>query len=63
MTPACIQALCHVPPADKSNPTNAMGIYEEDFGGITYTQQSLYHFFADFAPYIPRYSPVRGIGR
>lgn len=47
-------SLYQVPRVHKSNPNNGLGIYEEDCEGITYTQQSLDRFFADFTPYIPQ---------
>ena len=48
---ARIQALYQVPRVDKANPSNALGIYEEDFGYI-YAQQNLDRFFASFTPYV-----------
>lgn len=54
MTPVCIQALYQVSPTDKANPTKVLGLYEEDFLGYTYSQESLDDFFANFTPYIPQ---------
>lgn len=53
ITPACIQALYHIPPNDphaKVSPNNSMGIFEE---GDYYSQGDLDLFFANFTSYIP----------
>ncbi|ESZ95141.1 hypothetical protein SBOR_4473 [Sclerotinia borealis F-4128] len=51
ITPACIKALYHIPLANKANPNNAMGIWEE---GDFYDQEDLNLFFANYTPYIPQ---------
>ena len=51
MTPACIKALYKVPPADKANSSNSMGIYSQF---ESYFQLSLNAFFAKFTPNIPQ---------
>lgn len=50
ITPICIAALYGVPPGNKANPSNAMGIFEE---GDFYAQEDLDLFYANFTPYIP----------
>ncbi|KAK4539363.1 hypothetical protein LTR36_010993 [Oleoguttula mirabilis] len=50
ITPACIKALYHVPPATKADPSNSMGIFEN---GDFYAQEDLNLFFANYTPYIP----------
>lgn len=56
ITPACIKALYHVPPATMSNPTNNLGIFED---GDFYAQEDLNLFFANYTPYIPNGAYVR----
>ncbi|KAF7959745.1 hypothetical protein EAE96_001354 [Botrytis aclada] len=51
ITPECIKALYQIPLANKANPNNAMGIWEE---GDFYDQQDLDLFFANYTPYIPK---------
>jgi len=51
ITPACIAALYKIPPGDKANPDNVMGIFEE---GDFYSQEDLNLFFKNFTPKIPQ---------
>ena len=51
ITPICIKALYKIPPGDKANPSNSMGIFEE---GDYYSQEDLNLFFANFTPYVPQ---------
>ncbi|KAI9742807.1 MAG: hypothetical protein M1818_003536 [Claussenomyces sp. TS43310] len=51
ITPICIAALYEIPKGTKADPSNAMGIFEED----QYLQQSdLNYFFGNFSPQIPQ---------
>jgi tripeptidyl-peptidase-1 len=51
ITPACLAALYKFPPADKADPSNAMGLFEN---GDFYDQEDLDLFFRNFTPHIPQ---------
>ena len=50
VTPNCIAAIYQIPPAEKADPSNAMGIFE--FGDV-YSPTDLDQFFNSYAPSIP----------
>lgn len=50
VTPACIKALYGLPTADKANPNNSLGIFEQN---SWYQYQDLDLFFDNYAPDIP----------
>ena len=51
ITPACIAALYHIPPGDKSDPTNTMGVFEAELQ--YWDQEDLNLFFTNFTRQIP----------
>lgn len=53
ITPECIKALYQVPNATKADPSNALGIFEEQVYAGSYYQASLDGFFTDYYPEIP----------
>ncbi|KAI4141846.1 MAG: hypothetical protein LQ340_007523 [Diploschistes diacapsis] len=50
ITPECIRALYDVPPANLSDPSNSMGIFET---GAAYAQKDMDLFYSRYAPQIP----------
>jgi tripeptidyl-peptidase-1 len=51
ITPDCVAALYKIPPGELSDPSNAMGIFED---GDFYAQEDLNLFFQNYAPQIPQ---------
>ncbi|KAH6660863.1 peptidase S8/S53 domain-containing protein [Truncatella angustata] len=51
VTPQCIADLYEIPPADKANPNNSMGLYERE---CWYQDEDLDLFFESYAPNIPQ---------
>lgn len=52
LTPACITAIYEIPPGNKSDPSNALGIYETNLQ--FWDQAALNDFFAKYTPQIPQ---------
>lgn len=51
ITPACIAALYNIPPGNKSDPSNTLGIFEAELQW--YDQYDLDLFYKEYAPWIP----------
>lgn len=51
ITPDCIAALYHIPPGNKSDPSNTLGIFEAELQW--YDQYDLDLFYDAYAPWIP----------
>jgi tripeptidyl-peptidase-1 len=51
VTPECIAALYSIPPADKANPNNSLGIFQK---ASWYQNKDLDLFFSAYAPNIPQ---------
>ncbi|PSR77407.1 putative protease S8 tripeptidyl peptidase I [Coniella lustricola] len=52
MTPACIAAIYSIPPGDKSDASNSLGIFETDLQ--FWDQAALNDFFARYSPQVPQ---------
>lgn len=54
-TPACVKALYQIPQGSRSNPNNALGVFEAGIGPMqSYNQGDLNSFFQTFTPNIPQ---------
>lgn len=51
MTPTCIKALYHIPPAFLAAPGNSLGLFEQ---GDYFAESDLQMFLETFAPNVPR---------